>query len=605
MKGAILLPLAAVSLATAPAEDLLEGLKPSHPRLLVANESWAEWRHRADTEPVVGKITRRAMAEADWFMEQRPLEYRKTGRRLLSVSREALDRVILWSMARHLKGEARYAQRAEQEMLQLCSFPDWNPSHFLDTAEMTTALALGYDWLFDDLQPESRETIREAIVRMGIEPGLERNWWWMRRDNNWNQVCFGGLTLGALAIADESPEPARKLLEAAREGIHHGLGTYAPDGLYPEGPGYWNYGTIYQCLMIEALRSSLGTSWGLESSEGYLDSAEAQVLLTGPTGLFYNFSDGGARAGLQPPLFWFARETDNPSLLESQIPFLNSTLESVPSGSRPATWSGFRGLVGLWWSARPEGSESPELPLAWKAEGPNPVAVFRSSWSDPQALYLACKGGRPDLSHGHMDAGSFILEADGVRWAVELGAQSYHSLESKGIRLWDDRQNGQRWSVFRLNNRSHNTLTINDQLHRVEGEGRFTDFGPTGAELDLSAVFKGEAKAAKRSFEVKGRQVTVRDQLKGLKPGSTVRWAMATRAQVEIEGSRAILRQAGKTLEAELGKGSDAEFAVIPADPPADGFNAPNPGVSLLVARAQAPETGEMQLEVVLKPDAL
>ena len=31
-------------------------------------------------------------------------------------------------------------------MLTAARFEDWNPSHFLDVAEMTFALAIGYDW---------------------------------------------------------------------------------------------------------------------------------------------------------------------------------------------------------------------------------------------------------------------------------------------------------------------------------------------------------------------------------------------------------------------------------------------------------------------------
>lgn len=59
-----------------------------------------------------------------------------------------------------------------------------------------------------------------------------------------------------------------------------------------------------------------------------------------------------------------------------------------------------------------------------------------------------------------MDAGSFVYEKNGVRWAMDLGMQNYFSLESKGVDLWNQSQEGQRWDVFRLNNMAHNTLTI-------------------------------------------------------------------------------------------------------------------------------------------------
>ncbi len=63
--------------------------------------------------------------------------------------------------------------------------------------------------------------------------------------------------------------------------------------------------------------------------------------------------------------------------------------------------------------------------------------MFRTSWTDPDAMYLAAKGGRADLNHGHMDAGSFVFEADGVRWAIDLGGVNYNAYEQRGIRLFD------------------------------------------------------------------------------------------------------------------------------------------------------------------------
>jgi len=69
----------------------------------------------------------------------------------LSVSREALKRLLTLSWAYRSCGDERYLKRAEQEMPAIADFSDWNPSHFLDVVEMTTAMAIGYDWLYNDL----------------------------------------------------------------------------------------------------------------------------------------------------------------------------------------------------------------------------------------------------------------------------------------------------------------------------------------------------------------------------------------------------------------------------------------------------------------------
>lgn len=586
----------------------LAGLKPVHPRLLVAESDWETLRETRPTDAELAAVVRRIETDAAWLLDQPPLAYEKKGKRLLDVSRQALQRILFWSVTYHLTGNSRYAERAERELVNLAGFPDWNPSHFLDAAEMTAAMAFGYDWLYAELAPESRAVIRRAIVEKGIEPGLwaaRSRGSWHRAENNWNQVCFGGLTLGALAIADEEPEPATRLLTAAREGIQAGLRPYAPDGIYPEGPTYWGYGTVYQVMMLAALQSALGTQWGLEESPGFLQSGAVQMQLTGPSEKFYNFFDSGENKDLQPAMFWFARRLENPSLLSFQQRLLREALGRSVEFEPAYHENRLFPLLALWWSPMPAAHTIPNLPLIWHGDGPNPAGVFRTSWSDTNALYLAFKGGAADLSHGHMDAGSFILEADGVRWGIELGRQDYLSLESKGINLWSYAQDSQRWSVFRLNNFSHNTLTLDHQLHRVNGNARIIEFVETPqpkATLDLSPAFAGQAERVVRQFELgPDRTVHIRDELSGLAPGTNVRWAMVTRANVTTDGAQATLTQEGKTLRAQLLAPEQTAFSVVPADPPDDGFNAPNPDTRVLTVNLSAPEDGHVRLHIVLR----
>ena len=52
-------------------------------------------------------------------------------------------------MAYRLLDDERYAVGVERILTNLCQYPDWNPAHYLDVAETTTAVAIGYDWLYD------------------------------------------------------------------------------------------------------------------------------------------------------------------------------------------------------------------------------------------------------------------------------------------------------------------------------------------------------------------------------------------------------------------------------------------------------------------------
>jgi hypothetical protein len=111
------------------------------------------------------------------------------GRRLLDKSREALRRVFYLSYAYRMTNDAKYLNRSEKELLTVLAFSDWNPSHFLDVAEMTMATAIGYDWLFNSLSESSRKIIREAIIEKGLKQSLDPKYnSWLEASHNWNQL---------------------------------------------------------------------------------------------------------------------------------------------------------------------------------------------------------------------------------------------------------------------------------------------------------------------------------------------------------------------------------------------------------------------------------
>jgi hypothetical protein len=590
----ILLSLTAVVHA---AEDPLANLRKGHPRLMVTGaDAWDILRERAKGDAELAGMIGYFNAQAQAVKKAPTLTRKQTGRRLLDVSRESLRRITLLSFSYRMTGDGTLLERAILELEAVCAFDDWNPDHFLDVAEMTAGLAIGYDWLYDKLPETTRTVVRQAIVEKALRHGnSEKEHWWLTRDNNWNQVCIGGLVMGALAIADEEPKAAVAFLRRGRENVHHGLDAYAPDGIYPEGPGYWSYGTQYSVMMIAALQTALGTDWGITESPGFMASAGVYVQTCTPTGGMYNFSDGSSGAAFRPCLAWFARELKQPGLLFQQR-------ELLAKDRGRALRSRIAPLTALWW---PQSSAPvPDLPLHWSGNGINPLVIMRESWADINALCLAAKGGTAYANHAHMDAGSFVLEADGVRWGIEVQQQGYHKLESQGVSLWGRDQKAQRWRIFRLGPFVHNTLTIDGRLHVAKGRAAITAFSAESANpfarLDLGPVFEGQAESVMRGFQWRsGREVLVQDELSGLKPDSVVRWAMATRAAVSVEGASAVLRQSEKTLHAEVSGQERLAFDVISADPPrGDRFSAPNPGVQLLIVRAPAGADGQVRMRV-------
>lgn len=576
---------------------------PAHPRILLLKGEEVSLKQAIMADKTWSSVHQVILAECDKLLTVAPVERIQVGRRLLDKSREALRRVFFLAYAWRMSGQDKYAQRAEKELLAVSAFSDWNPSHFLDVAEMTMAAAIGYDWLHDKLSEQSRSTIREAILKKGIEPSLDsKNNGWLKATHNWNQVCNAGMTYGALAIYDDQPELARNVINRAIESIVLPMGDYAPDGAYPEGYGYWGYGTSFNVLFISAIEKALGQDYGLSQRPGFLKTAGYLASMTGPTGSSFNYSDAGTGGSLQPAMFWFANKTKNPSLLWVERGRLlnGEAAKNVNDRILPAML--------LWGAGTSVNSIPKPASTAWVGGGKSPVALMRTSWTDPAAIYVALKGGSPSVNHAHMDVGSFVMEADGVRWAMDFGMQSYNSLESKGVDLWNKAQNSQRWEVFRYSNRVHNTLTVNDELQLVDGQAPITASSNTppflNAVTDLTELYKGAlAKASRGLAIVNQAYVVVRDELEVSSNPATVRWTLLTPANVNIiNKNRAELTKDGKKLIVQVEEPADVTLKTWSTEPPHD-YDTPNPGTTLLGFEVTMPANTKGALTVSLIPE--
>ncbi|MDA0989902.1 MAG: heparinase II/III family protein [Verrucomicrobia bacterium] len=575
-----------------------------HPRLFLKASDEASLRASIASSPTRQAALNHVIAIANGMLEEDPIEYKKTDRRLLSVSRTCLSRLMHLAFACRMTGDERYAKRAQQEMLAAAGFSDWNPSHFLDVAEMTTALAIGYDWLFHVLDPEARDTIREAIIEKGIGPSFRGQHWWITCNNNWNQVCHGGMTVGALAIMETWPDLAARVVERAVQEVPHSMVEYAPDGAYPEGPVYWQYGTTYNVILIAALESVLGTDFGLAKSEGFLESSDYYLHATGPTGQYFNYSDCSPGAGVSEAMTWFAARRNDPTLLWREQQALETMLSDT--NRRQKVSERTFPLLLIWAGA--VGDPARPVTRHWMGQGSTPVAMHRSGWQDDRETYVGLKGGTPSANHAHMDIGSFVMDADGVRWARDLGNQSYYSLESKGIGLWDKQQDGQRWDIFRWSNFSHNTLVVDGQKQRVEGFAPivgFSDQDPLPHTIiDMTSVYDGQLAAVRRGVALRpDRTVLVQDELTTLDHDTAIRWGMVTGADVTIDDAhRATLRQDGQQLTLTILSPAGASLEIYETAEPPHDYDEPNPGTRMIGFTVHIPASTEERLIVLLDP---
>ena len=518
-----------------------------HPRLLM--RAGEEAPVRPDSEFAKADSVIRAFSDA--VLDEPPVTRAFIGRRLLHTSREALKRIFWLGYTYRVHGGDAYARRAIDEMLAVSAFSDWNPAHFLDVGEMTMAAAIGYDWLYDEMTPAERKTVARAIIDMGLKPaGSEADAWFYRSEINWNSVCNAGMVYGALAVWEEDPDYCRSMLEKSLESNKLAYKAYEGGG-YPEGYNYWGYGTSFQIMLEAAVESAFPERWPIGAGhlpDDFLASSEFVRFTSTPAGNCYSFSDSYRKANGQYMQAWMLTRTGDPSLLYPEMRIMEDTGYKRLCEERLFPMF----LISL--SRAPGFEIFPPEGHYYQCDGTTPIFVYRRGWTSRTDDYLGVKGGLTMSSHSHCDQGSFYFESDGVAWATDLGMQDYNSLESAGVDLWDMLQDSERWTVFRIGPFSHNILTVNGEIPKVNAAVNFrrtlkpdrpSAETPAGAELDLSHLYDNLDHYARKVL-YDGIDLEIVDTIQAADTTCTIRWAMCSEAAAALFGDRILLLSDGK-----------------------------------------------------------
>ena len=506
-----------------------------HPRLWFPQSSEAAIREKIANDPLAAKLQASVMAEAEEVLKKRTCRYDiPDGKRLLGESRLALANIMHAAWAWRLGGGEKFRLRAIAELEAACALKDWNPSHFLDVAEMATAVATGYDWLYQTLTPEQRTMCERALVEKALKPAkgvYAKGGWWAKPGNNWSQVCGAGIALAAAAIAETEAGLSEDLFDRGLKLVESCGKFYEPDGMYPEGPGYWQYGTNYHVMLLAACRP---LDREIQNEPILRKAGQAIMHLTSPTRLSYNFADGDAgRGGIPSPAqCWLATQYRDAGQARYVRGLFSRALDEA--GGK-VTGDRYFPLTLLWLPGNP--AETKPLPNAAVFQGEQAMALFRTGW-DAKAAWLAIKGGTAAASHGHMDVGSFAYDAHGSRWIHDLGAENYNLPGYFG---------GQRWTFFRLQNRSHNTLEIDGKLQNARSKPcpltSSSLVHPFSATFDLTDAYAGAAAKVVRTARFDANKGTVRLEDEIASPAGDVLWRAFTDARAEIHGDQVILRK--------------------------------------------------------------
>ena len=534
------------------------------------------------------------------------------GPRMHAISCEVLRRVLMLSYAYRTEGLASCAARAEKEMLHAAAFIDWNPSHFLDVAEMSTALAIGYDWLYDWLPAASRDSIRNALVHKGLEPALDPAC--LSRFSmvsNWGQVCNGGMAVASIALLTEEPEKAQAILDRSRQNILIPMqASYPPDGCFPEGFGYWAFGTQYNILFLDALwryfgRDSIDTYLEVP---GFIESGNYSQQLITPSLQTFGYSDNSTRIYLEPAVMWFNAVRPDPKMYYWQKALFErfdtdkSYVKTIKNRLIP--------FMVIWGAGTGDGTSvrlsTPELPQGnfYAGHGTNDICVMRTGWT-PEDAYLGFKAGKVRHPHGHMDIGSFYYEYKGVRWSLDLGSDDYGSVQVHGIGLFDMWAGSDRWTkLTKYNNFAHSTTYPEGTYQETRALCTITENeAEMTASSDLTALYPKKMKSLRRTVRLVGACAEIEDFVECEDNAVTMVWNMTTEAiSFKRKGSKIILTDKdGKQLELAVNAKLAFTARLVPAKPE-HPYEGQNEGISFLRLSYTAPSWSEYRFTVKLTP---
>ena len=567
--------------------DLSVLSRSGHPRLFLNSADFENIKAKvaaADANDLLYRFHQQVMIQAVSDVNAGPVAaYNKD--KLLSNVRNALKTIFSCSYAYRITGEAKYLAKARTDMVSLLSYPNWGTSDddFLATSEAALAIAVGYDWLYDELPLNVRKAANSILFNFDI---LRFNAYECPVENNWNQVCNGGALAAALVTYEKHKKDCGRAIDRAiKSNLKAVKAMYNPNGTGIEGYGYWAYAMAYQMVIIQSLDRAFGTCLDIDRVEGLRKTGQWYLFMDGVVGPFC-FSDDAdenrqpsfemvclsAKLGQWENLVTEIRNLDSGyRYFDRMLPMAVAALCRYPvaAGAQPSPSEKVLAA-----RSRPD------------AEELSPMILTRLGWTYGESdMYFGFKGAGATNNHSHMDGGSFVFDALGCRWASDIpqGTYSVYSkpIEDMGFSFFSRAQNSYRWEVLQQSSYFHNTLSfkystksigdgadqkwhVSDQITRVrtdvvavydsEEEGY-------GGTIDLSQHYQDAASSVVRTCMIKDGDYLVKDEIRSLSAHSApFEWRMMTKADISFENGCAVLSMGGRKmyLSVESSGGVDA-----------------------------------------------
>jgi hypothetical protein len=469
------------------------------------------------------------------------------------------------------------------------NYPDFNTSHIIDAGTYVMATAIAYDWFYNGFNEEQKALAKKICLDRGLavlSSGMygrvvsssngSNRFVAFRQKNNYNSIIAGACLCAAVATMENDPDYCLDVVANSLRSLEYSLAEIMPGGAWSEGPSYWNYAFEFFNYAFATLFTSFGKDYGLTKTMGMEHTLDYAIATLGTTGL-NNFHDMGASTGHSYEAFaYLASLTKNKTAFDLR----KAEIDSGRTGASIEDVIYYNPSL----YATGEGEETVKY-----IRGIELFSVRDTYEREKSDFFLSTHFGTTSGYHQHCDAGNFVLDMFGQRWAEDLGSENYNLQNERKYTDGD---------MYRKRGEGHNIVVINP-----------ANYGPTGTHpydgipynskweqttnvylpveryeydannafvvTDMTKAYSKEVNSMKTGYYIdrdsENPAVTMRSEFDLKTANSDVYWFMHTKATVkEINTDKryVILQNGGKTVKLQFETNATvSEFDVRDAKP--------------------------------------
>jgi hypothetical protein len=563
------------------------GLQNVHPRLFFSEADVDRIKIQAQTDAFAKSTYDDIISKANAILPTALLDYGLDGAnlRIPNIHKFSNEQAPFLVLAYLFTKDTRYANRCWQQLDRMTTWPDWGANrHFLDAGIGAKAAAMAYDGLYHYLSAEQRNKLAGAVRSFVLNPGRSQIQggpspfkWWLT-DDNWNGICHGGMIMASLATYETDPSFHSQLIATCANGMLKYMESLGPDGASEEGMSYWSYGLTNTFLAFESMKRVLSTTYGLAEQPGFRKTGMFPYMVSGPVGTA-TFGDDYLYNGKENRFlshFWFSNYFKDAPMAKAHYDACVSV-----NANRTVKMNGWMDL--LFYPKELVGQGAPQALADHGYIRGIEYAYLQENTPDDNRLYAGIHGGKNDASHGHLDAGTFLLQANGENFAIgNLGVENPYPADffSTTNPLYTSSATNTaatpgRFYYYRVRTEGKSAMVFNPDARpeqKPNGASSFTAQANDAAGgyyvLDLGDCYSRDVSSYKRGIKLRRTTglITIQDEFvaRGNGPAYWIMHSAATDGiAISGDGKRATMTKNGKQFHATIQAPSDAVFSVV------------------------------------------